>query len=495
MLCDLIETTSKSNSRQNEITLSRTRGKPLRLAINPRPKREIQQISTDDVIKIKTITSLSSNIILKVASGFRTAAKSRKLFEPGLKEQLTEKTQALDSYFDVKESSFVQVLNKKQNDIKNPFIYCRDIEGFCELVKYTRGYEDFHLKFGIDGGGGFLKITLSVQKLEDDTQQPRRRQRYSDGVAANKMKDTGVKKLFLVGLAPDTQENFENVSTMWSFLKIHEFDGTVATDLKLANILIGIMSHSSNYPCTWCMAIKGELHTCGVYRTIGNCLENYENWKNAGGKKQSAKKFKNCINPPLFAGAASKEIIDFIPPPELHLLTGTVNKIYDHMYIQFEETSKKWAKMCNVQRNIAYGNVAFAGNACNTLLKKVDVLRSICDVGCLMYVECFQNFHNVVQSCFTRVLKADYEVQINKFRESYMHLNISVTPKVHSIFFHVAHFCSKNQKGLGFFSEQATESAHHDFGETWKKYKVSNEHPEYKNRLLKAVRDYNSHHM
>lgn len=116
-------------------------------------------------------------------------------------------------------------------------------------------------------------------------------------------------------------------------------------------------------------------------------------------------------------------------------------------------------------------------------------------MGCLKYVQCFQDFQRVVASCFSIDLDESFENQINKFRQSYQALNISITPKVHTVFFHVAHFCNKNNKGLGFFSEQAVESAHYDFNTTWHKYRVGNEHPQYSSRLLKAVQEYNSCHI
>lgn len=52
---------------------------------------------------------------------------------------------------------------------------------------------------------------------------------------------------------------------------------------------------------------------------------------------------------------------------------------------------------------------------------------------------------------------------INEFYTNYMDLKINYTPKVHAVFFHVIDFCSKTQKGLSFFSEQAIESVHSDF--------------------------------
>lgn len=66
--------------------------------------------------------------------------------------------------------------------------------------------------------------------------------------------DSALKTVYL---SKNTQENHENELKLWSTRKINElfneFGRTVTTvvDLKLANILCGILSHSSLYPCTF----------------------------------------------------------------------------------------------------------------------------------------------------------------------------------------------------------------------------------------------------
>ena len=49
--------------------------------------------------------------------------------------------------------------------------------------------------------------------------------------------------------------------------------------------------------------------------------------------------------------------------------------------------------------------------------------------------------------------------------------------------------------GLGYFSEQAVEAVHADFGAFWKKYKVPLEHPDYLKQLFRAVIAYNAKHV
>ena len=143
------------------------------------------------------------------------------------------------------------------------------------------------------------------------------------------------------------------------------------------------MSHSSNFPCTWCYAPKQNLKVSGELRTTNNLKKNYIQWSQAGAVKANAKDFKNCIHLPILTSSSDVVILDLIPPPELHLLLGVVNTVFGHMLKEFEMESLKWAKTCYVKRMIVHGAPAFKGNACKKLLDKVDTLRSISSLGCL----------------------------------------------------------------------------------------------------------------
>ncbi|CAH1114659.1 unnamed protein product [Psylliodes chrysocephalus] len=197
-------------------------------------------------------------------------------------------------------------------------------------------------KFGVDGGGGFLKVCCSVltRNLNEEEVVPEKRQRYTDDVLANDLKDSDVKRLFILVIGKCTQENYDNVAALWNLLQINNFDGTIATDLKLANILSGLMAHSASHPCTWCDVHKTNLKDCGSYRTIGNCLANYENWTANDAIFKNAKDYKNCIKPSILSTDDDKRIINIIPPPELHLMLGVVNTIVGVM-----------AKECEVDTN------------------------------------------------------------------------------------------------------------------------------------------------
>ncbi|OAF63915.1 hypothetical protein A3Q56_08375 [Intoshia linei] len=78
------------------------------------------------------------------------------------------------------------------------------------------------------------------------------RQSYSDGITSKQKKDSSVNKLFVLGMVPAIPENFENVLSIWQKLEIEklELPYTISTDLKLANIITGLMgTHSFYKPC------------------------------------------------------------------------------------------------------------------------------------------------------------------------------------------------------------------------------------------------------
>jgi hypothetical protein len=492
-----------STSKSVLLDLPTHSGKSLRVSINPPKNREALSadfvFSADTMQRMKTTLNFSQNETIRVASVLRSAAKKRNLIEPKLREKLSTNLHCVDKYFDVKSFDFTIVKADQVSTVRKEVVYCKDLNGLIKFVKDERKVLEVHLKFGIDGGGGFLKLNLSIQSTVDQSIKSSNRQRYKDGVAFKTFRDTGVKRLFILGIVQGGQENYENVFQLWSAIGINaqnnSYESTIATDLKLANIMSGLMTHSSLHPCTWCIAEKGKLDEKKELRTIGNIITNYSNWMDTGGSAKSAKNYLNCIHRPVFFGENDELILDIIPPPELHLMLGVVNTLFNHMASEFSDAAWEWAKACNVERDVTNGGTGFNGNSCKTLLNKIDILRSGCPIGCLKFVRTFDNFRLVVKACFSTDLDPQYATHINNFKNSYLDLDVPVTPKVHSVFFHVEEFCSKNQRALGFYSEQAMESVHYEFKKFWEKHKVKETHTEYSKHLLNAVCEFNSSHI
>lgn len=258
------------------------------------------------------------------------------------------------------------------------------------------------------------------------------------------------------------------------------------------------MNHASAHPCTWCVSQKNNLETVGELRTISRITNNYNNYKKKNNKKE-AQKFENCVNTPIITSERDR-ILEILPPPELHLLLGTVNHLFNHMDTEFPTIASQWAKECNVFRvDIYRGTLGFHGNSCKTLLRNVDKLRRLSncyDLNCLKFVDTFEKFRKVVDSCFSLTLHSKYTIYIHDFKISFLKLNISTTSKIHATFFHVQQFCEVYGLGLGFYSEQAFETVYNDFNKSWQNFKVINvDNSAYGDKLLRGVCTYNSRHL
>ena len=92
---------------------------------------------------------------------------------------------------------------------------------FWTLVKMERNINSDHdVKVSLNGGGGFLKICLSVMENTHNGSVPCVRSRYSEGIAAHALKDTGVKRIMILSIAPETQENYSNILRLWILIQL-----------------------------------------------------------------------------------------------------------------------------------------------------------------------------------------------------------------------------------------------------------------------------------
>ena len=215
-----------------------------------------------------------------MAEDLRASSGSRKLIESGMKHKLRTKNCQLSDYFEKKVCNFVEV-NKKEktkNNFTQNVVVCNDLNGLIDKLILERGIDEKNMliRIGLDGGGGFMKICLSIFELESKPPPAiKKRKRLGE-----RFKDSGVKKVVVIGIIPVIQENYLNVKRLWLETRLDSLTRayTIATDLKLCNVLLGLMLHSSSHPCCWCDINKNNLNHKGVSRTIDNLLSLFWNF-------------------------------------------------------------------------------------------------------------------------------------------------------------------------------------------------------------------------
>lgn len=493
-----------SGNKNNTISLANVRGRPSVITCGvsetagPAPKRRL--FTGEDISAIQSDLDLSNTQTLRLAGHIRVAAADRHCIETNLKAVLQQRNHQLDGFFTLESKVSFGKNNPTGDDmdvVQRPFIFCNNVNGLVQEIQRYRDKSYTDIKFGIDGGGGQFKVCLTLHNFTNGDDNKSKRQCYVDGVAAKMRKDGSVKKSIIICLVPDIPENHHNVAMCWAKLALDDvmLPYTIATDLKLANILAGLMAHGSNHPCTWCDVtktnmLKGE---CGALRTLGSLKSLYMNWQSAGSVRRLAKNFGNVIHNPIMKDEDTKLILDIIPPPELHLLIGPVTTMFQGLKTLWPEANR-WTDLCNVEQEPYHGGV-FNGNACMQLLQQIDLLVDPLSCPRQEYIAAFQDFASVVESCYGKHLSDNYEDAIKRFQHSYAKLNVRITPKIHAVFYHIKDFCASHRLGLAHWSEQAIESIHADFKKTWARYAVGCKNQRYGEQLLNAVKDYASKHL
>ena len=270
------------------------------------------------------------------------------------------------------------------NSSGTPAIYCTNIEGFIELVCRERSLDDADIliKVGIDGGGGFFKICLSLFETRFSSYAPPSR------VIDQMFLNSSVKRIFILAIAPDVKECYSNVKSFLDLLNISTIDlnYTLAVDLKLANILCGIQAHGSSFPCAWCECPKADFASVDKahqypIRSLGSVRRQahaYNELLKKNSKKAEAKNFQSCIHEPLIQGDDHDIFIRILPPSELHLLLRITNKIYTELQKRSETlVAETWCNSLGMTRPKLHSG-EFNGNMCHRLLNNTDKLNQVC---------------------------------------------------------------------------------------------------------------------
>ena len=147
------------------------------------------------------------------------------------------------------------------------------------------------------------------------------------------MKTSGVKKQLLVAVYQNLSENYENVKPLLELIDAKNVQYVLSCDMKMANILSGIQSHSSAHPCCWCNIDSKSLNKTGQPRTFERLNKDYEAFVETGANYMKAKEFKNVNYQSLISSDSEKSfILNLIPPMKLQLMIGVVNHLINKSY-------------------------------------------------------------------------------------------------------------------------------------------------------------------
>ena len=517
-----------------------------------RAKSAETPISAEDWRQVMTAANLSNNQAKSVSSGIRSL-KGRKTFVPNLSTEMSQLDKELQPFFKCQSIEIDSTLKEEQLEgkVSRPLFYCDDIPSLIQFLLKKRGHSSrtkYFAKIGIDKGGTWLKVCLNLEKAFDEFSSPRKKSRksrlekaidesssprkksrskYRDGPNARKFKDSGVKKLIPLAFIEDAKESYDNLEKIIELCGLNSINWTPAFDMKLGLVLLGLGTAASKHPCMFCTMPKDEfanpdtICTGGELRDFDSIEENANAYQAAakahkGKAKLSSKDFANAEHKSLFDPDeldGTTIVVHVVPPFELHILLGLANDLFDHLFTAMEgldvlDILLGFLAPLGLKRSEHFGG-QFNGNQSIKLLQSLHLLRKALkghsrELSLVEPIlEAMECLDSVRIACFGQDLDPDFKLKIKHLADLWLKLGISVTPKCHVLFVHVAQFldfqnngCTES-RGLGYWSEQASESVHSDFEKLWvgSAYKREKHHEDYERLALKCIVTYASRHI
>ena len=291
-----------------------------------------------------------------------------------------------------------------------------------------------------------LMATLKSKDLELDSTK---RAKYGEGVAPKEAKLSSVKKVLMLALVPDCQENYHNVKTLLQKLDFTGLDVSFSVDLKLALYLVGKQSGGCKHNCIYCTGTDPWSSEAELL-TLGKLNKFLSDYLAADDDTKKAMDFNNCVHENLLQPPFSDStlILDCLNIPELHIHLGVTTKLLTYIVKCFGSTEDDKAKgrqfYDQFLKSISvttkqYGRLE--GNQCKKVLENTEKLLRMAKnlpsevaVKVMEVVPVLQAFSDVEKACFGERLCGDYGEAIDKFSRLYRALpGITIPPKVHCL--------------------------------------------------------------
>ena len=476
-------------------SLKQLHGQNLKLSAGPAkavsPK---QKISVDDMLTFQVQNNLSDTAVRKLAT-FSNSKVGKGTVEKDFQAKLASRYSHFDCDFVCTPTLFQVSGGKTPTFEELPLVHCKNLGDFALKIFYGASLapQHFQLKLGIDKGDNCLKLALSF-------------------VCVSPLANPRPNEVFIVAMVEDIPENYHNIQTILRLIVADDASFIWSGDLKMLNVLSGVQPHSCNHPCHLCEQPKESLHLyTAPQRTLGLLVERYETYlssnKNTRVLNQKAcnvKHYPLIASDPLDPSQASMPVYQLVPPPELHLMEGPTNDIFQDIQDNFPFIAKKWVHLVRLPKEAMHGGI-FNGNGCKLLLANADILESLAIqnecFGLIPYVRILRAFNAVVHSCFGIELDHDYQSKILEFKKAILFSNtcLSIKSKLHIIWHHVPEYLEWRIKGgqqvglgLGKVSEQDIERLHQQFFKYSSRYLIWSKNPRYLSRATRAVSTFNA---
>ena len=277
-----------------------------------------------------------------------------------------------------------------------------------------------------------------------------------DGDEEKATKDTSTKRAIILAYVDDIPETHFNLSKILNNLKIHmmKYHHSIVGDLKLYNIILGLMECGSRHGCPFCKGKKGPdgKWIAGEYRTLESILSDHTLWELESGVRNDLKEYFNAINEP-FVKAPNAKLLEndlsetktllLTPIPPLHVIRlGPVNKIWkgiSQKYPNVEEIEKVLGLVRKDRQK-----KEFQGPQCVKILNNLELIRRSLPAELHSYVDALESLKTIYQMATAKEVDPDHRILIENFEKQWKVLmddhGETMPLKVHIIVDHLSDY-------------------------------------------------------
>ena len=146
---------------------------PVSTQVKWRPSKK-QFFTANQISNIQNDLGISTTQVLNLAENLRSASGNKNIIEKDLREKIRDSNHNLKESFEVRKCNFATILEGKPNkNFEEHLVVCNDINSLIEKMIAHRDIkeENMQIRIGIDGGGGFFKMCLSVFDINEKKEQ------------------------------------------------------------------------------------------------------------------------------------------------------------------------------------------------------------------------------------------------------------------------------------------------------------------------------------
>ena len=393
-LSEDLEKLLKKDSRLKEPALSKMTEKEV-----------INMIGDFDLSDVKML-----NMLRRLKSIF-----GKKAFTPGIAEALIERKKQLTKYFKEEETTFV---NGEDEEVQRRFVFTESLDILLEFIIQGRDLDSDKVKVNVEQDSGQQRM-LVVLQIGDEIEKT--------------VKDASTKRAIIIAFVDDIPENYRNLSIIHNKLKIHLIPHhyKIVSDLKLYNIILGLMECGSRHGCYICKGLKNAAGVWekGELRHLEDLIATVTLWEEESGLREKLKEYNNVQHVPLLQTPTAKLLdndysdtltLTLTPPPPLHVIKlGPVNHLWNGL--------SKHHDMAHIEKLLGLTKSdkqkkAFQGPECDKILRNLDFLQACLPKELHTFVEALRQVGIVYQISTARSVVSNHREIIQNFKHTWITL-------------------------------------------------------------------------